>query len=419
MKGFLRRILRRTEQVTKTDVRYVARGSFWLGLTQASGAAVSIVSTVAFANLVPAETYGLYRYVLSTYAIITVLALPGMDTALTQSAATGHLGSLAQALSLRRRWSLLASLASLGLAGYYGLLRHDPVLGAVFSAVALFIPVLEPGALYSSYLNGLRRFRQWSLLDMGTQLFATALIVATLFLTDSVVLIALAYLAGYGIARTVATRAVSSQVPADAQPDPDLRRYSRSVTAFQVLTRITSSVDQVILFHLLGPVQVALFALAVAVPNRIQSVLRISGNVAFPKLAQRDMGEIRRALPRKLLLMALAVAAAAGAYVLAAPYLFSWFFPRYLPSLAYSQVLVLYTFSSLTYPISAAFFAHKNVAPSYAISVANLGVKVACLAIFVPLVGVWGAVISTLAASASTIVVAGYYLLRRPSAVQA
>lgn len=412
MKQFLRALLRRTEQATKTDVRYVARGSFWLGMTQASSALVSVVATVAFANLVSPATYGMYRYVLSAYAIITVLALPGLDTALTQSAASGYLGSINQAVKLRRRWSLLASLASLAMAGYYAL-QGNFTLGAVFAAVALFIPVLEPGALYSSYLNGLKRFRQWSLLDIFSQLGATALIVATIFFTDSVLLIALAYLVGYGVARTVATASVRRAVPKDSAEDPDLLRYSKSVSLFQIVSRVTASIDQIVLYHLLGPVQVALFALASAVPNRIQSLLRIGGIIAFPKLAERSMDDIRRALPRKLLLLTLAIAAAAGLYILAAPYLFAWFFPKYLPALGYSKVLVLYTFSALTYPISAAFFAHKNVTPGYAMSIVNLGVKVVALAVFVPLVGIWGAVISTLAASASTIVIAGYYLLRR------
>jgi O-antigen/teichoic acid export membrane protein len=298
------------------------------------------------------------------------------------------------------------------MAGYYAL-QGNFTLGAVFAAVALFIPVLEPGALYSSYLNGLKRFRQWSLLDIFSQLGATALIVATIFFTDSVLLIALAYLVSYGIARTVATGVVRRSVPPAATEDPDLLRYSKSVSLFQIVSRVTASIDQIVLYHLLGPVQVALFALASAVPNRIQSLLRIGGIIAFPKLAERSMDDIRRALPRKLLLLTLAIAAAAGLYILAAPYLFAWFFPKYLPALGYSKVLVLYTFSALTYPISAAFFAHKNVTPGYAMSIVNLGVKVVALAVFVPLVGIWGAVISTLAASASTIVIAGYYLLRR------
>lgn len=419
MNMFFRAALQRTEKVTKTDVRYVARSGFWLGLGQVCSALIAIGLTVAFANLVSPETYGTYRYILSTYALLTIFALPGLDTALTQSVSRGLDGSLAQSFRLRLRWGTLGSAASLALAGYYYLIQHNVSLAACFALVALALPALEAGILYQPFLNGRKLFREWALMDVASQVAAAAAIVATMLVTKSVVAIAAVYLASYALTRGAAVYICARRLRRNVNEDPELASYSRSVTAFQVISRVTASIDQVVLFNVLGPAQVAVFALASAVPNRIQSLLRTSGAIAFPKLTERRLEDVRRTLPRKLAFFGVAVLAVAGLYVALAPTAFAWLFPRYLPAVGYSQVLVLYTLSAVTYPIGAAFFAHKIVRPNYVMSLASLGVKVVALLALVPIpgVGVWGAVFSTLAASAVTLIL-GFYYLSRSSSVQ-
>ena len=57
--------LRWSERYSKTDMLYLVRGGFWLSLNHIAASVSSLILAVAFANLIPAETYGTYRYVLS------------------------------------------------------------------------------------------------------------------------------------------------------------------------------------------------------------------------------------------------------------------------------------------------------------------------------------------------------------------
>src|SRR3989344_3111426 len=131
MKNYINAAINQAEKLTKTDVRYVARGSFWLGMTQVTSVIVGIAMTAGFANLISPETFGLYRYILSVYGILAMAGLPGVATGVLQAVSTGYEEALLQGFKLKLRWSLLGSLASLGYAGY-NFLTHQPTLGIVF-----------------------------------------------------------------------------------------------------------------------------------------------------------------------------------------------------------------------------------------------------------------------------------------------
>jgi len=61
LKDKIYRLLRRSEKYFKTDMVYLAHGGFWLTLGQIISSAASFLLAIAFANLLPKETYGTYK----------------------------------------------------------------------------------------------------------------------------------------------------------------------------------------------------------------------------------------------------------------------------------------------------------------------------------------------------------------------
>jgi len=57
--------LRNTQKYTGTDNVYLARGGVWLFLGETISIGISILSGLAFANLIDPAIYGKYRYILS------------------------------------------------------------------------------------------------------------------------------------------------------------------------------------------------------------------------------------------------------------------------------------------------------------------------------------------------------------------
>lgn len=401
---------KRLERLLRIDLRYALTGGFFLSATQVTSAGVGLALTVAFANLLPIETYGTYRYVLAVYGLFTILALPGMDTAVLQAVSNGKDGTFIEGLKAKLKWSLLGSFAALLYAGYE-FSQGSMVTGSIFTIAGLALPLMEAFALFTSFLNGKKLFPVWAAAEISTQIVSAATIITTMFFTKNIVMLVLAYFIPYILCRIVATLYVR-RYRQNNELDAGIFKYGRSLTFFQVITRAIGSIDQIVLYHFLGPAQVAIYSLATAVPNRVQSVFRITGSLAFPKFANRDPQEIARSLPRKMLIFVLGILVVCAVYILLAPLMFSIVFPKYLPSLAFSQVAIFYTLSSITYPFGSYLFAHKKVKDNYILAVSSFIVKILCLVTFVPLLGIWGAIIGLLATATVTIVLVSWMLWR-------
>ena len=54
--------LKWSQKYTQTDMVYLAKGGFWLGMGQIITGLASFLLTLAFANLVPKETFGTYKH---------------------------------------------------------------------------------------------------------------------------------------------------------------------------------------------------------------------------------------------------------------------------------------------------------------------------------------------------------------------
>ncbi|MBM3205034.1 hypothetical protein FJZ48_03595 [Candidatus Uhrbacteria bacterium] len=394
----------------KTDMRYLLKGGSLLSIMHVVSSIVSFILTIAFANLIAPETYGIYRYVLSTYALIKLLALPGIDAAVLQSTSRGFEGVLRESFWRKFRWSFLGSCVSIGIA-LWNFSAGDATLGSLFVLIACVLPLMEAPTT-SSFLNGKKLYRFWVFSDVSSLIISGAALVAALALTDHILFIILAYFLPQIFTRLFVFLYTQKHFVTNQQTDPGLLRYGKQVTLFQVISGAIASIDQIVLFHILGPANLAVFSLAQAIPLRVQGLLRITGILASPKFAVRSPREIARSMWPKLLAFAGLILLSCVCYVLIAPFFFKLFFPKYIASVGYSQVLIFFTLSAMTYPFSSLLFAHKKMKESYVIGIGSFLAKVAALALFVPSFGIWGGVASILAASATTIFISLFFLIR-------
>ncbi len=399
------------ERKLRIDLRYALTGGFFLTLTQVTSAIAALGLTIAFANLLPIETYGTYRYILALYSLVAISALPGIETSVAQSVARGYDSSLVRGAKTRFKWGLLGAFGCMLYAGYL-YTQGSMIMGHLFILMGISLPFMESLSLYANFLNAKGQFRTSAIIDICTQLVSTTALVATLFLTKNIVVILAAYFIPYLICRGVAMIFVVRARAKESEYDEGLNSYGRSMTFFQIISRGIASADQVVLYHFLGPAQVAVFSLATAVPNRVLAVLRITGTLAFPKFADRTAKQIAVSLPRKMALFAAGILVICIGYVLTAPFVFSFVFPKYLASLAYSQVAIFYVFSSITYPFGSYLMAHKKIRDTYSIAFVTFAIKIACLVGLVPFFGIWGAIVGLLANATANILYT-YYLLYR------
>lgn len=329
-------LLRFSEKYTKTDMVYLAKGSFWLTLGQIISSASFFLLAIAFANLLSKETYGIYRYVLSIVGILNISTLSGMNTAVAQAVARKFEGSVISALKMKIRWGTLGSAASLFFAGYY-YFQVNIELTISFLIVSAFLPFMDSFTLYDSLLSGKKLFRISTNYGTISQLISAIILISALFLTNNLFLILLSYFLPWTITRFVFLKITLKKFPPNLDEDPKTISYGKHLSFVGIIGTVASYLDRLLIFHYLGAAEVAIYSIATAPPDQIKNLFKNIPTLAMPKLAQRSFREIDSILYKRLFYLFMTGLALAGIYSIIAPYFFKLFFPKYMDSVFYSQ----------------------------------------------------------------------------------
>jgi len=387
----LHTLLRASEKYFKTDMVYLASGGMWYMLGTLLSLLISLGTALAFANLIPKETYGAYQYILSITDIFGILMLGGIDSALTRSVARGQEGSLFDALRAKIRWGLLGGAGSAIFGAYY-LLHGNPLFGGAFIIAGMAIPFWETPGIYAVYLQGKKEFYYTNAYGVATQFIAALVIVPTLYFSKNLLVILAAYLVSWGLARTFFFYLAVKKFPPNKERDPGMIRYGKHITVMSAASSISGNVDTILLWHLLGPAAVAVYVFAQTMPLKIAGISKIANRIAFPKMAAREHETLQKTLPPKILPLCLLAAMLTAAYIIAAPFIFAIFFPQYREAVPFTQILsilvVLQPFSLLASSLAAQ-------AKQKALYIYNLGVPLVRIALFlllIPPFHLWGAV---------------------------
>lgn len=373
------------ERYLKTDLKYLISGSFWLGLVQVAGMLSSFILAVAFAHFVSKNTFGTYKYVLSVATLISAFAYSGLSTSIVQRAAAGSPDVLRKGYLQYIRGSALIVLLSFGAALYYAILGNL-VLGASFALAGIFLPVLGAATLYDSYLQGKRAFKTSAILSFfNTGVPAVVLVLVAIFLPHPLPIIAAYFVfnavVDYLLYRYTRHRFPEQKAVEKAAPD----RYSTHLSVMNILTVFSTQVDQVLLFHLFGSEQLAIYAYAIALPEQGKGFSKNVGSLALPKYAMHSSAPSRRHMFGRMLIMSAAIAVPTLAYIIAAPYIFDLFFPAYQSSVLYSQIFAVSLVTGSNVLPTAYLQAREDTKALYRITAVTAVFQILCIVIG----GIW------------------------------
>ncbi len=390
--------LRASERYTKTDMVYLATGGFWLTVAQAISSLSALVLAIAFAHLLTQEAYGTYKYLLSIAGIFSIFALPGMNTAVSRATAQGNGNAIHAATAVSVMFGALGSLVALAGSLYY-YLNHNIELMLALLIIAVTLPFFDTFTLYVSRWAGLRRFDLQAEFHGLTQAISVAVLITTAFFTNSVTFILLAYFIPLLVVRLTLSYFILGRVPkeCDKSIEKETVVYGLHLTAMNILGVIAGNMDKILIWKFLGPVQVAVYTFAVAMPEQLKGPLKGVSDLAFPKFAKQTPEELLANLPalkRKLFYYALGLLTISLIYIVLAPYVFRILFPQYMESVFYSQVFILSTVGLVgTIPL-AILGAQKKVREQYVFFTSQPLLQIVFYFLLIPFWGVMGAIIA-------------------------
>lgn len=412
LKHALKRLLRWSERYTRTDMVYLASGSFWVSLKASLFMLMSLGSMVAFAHLATQELYGEYQYVLATIGLVTVLGLPGMKQALVRSVAQGYDRSLIVAFREKMHWSLLAALALLAASGWY-VYQGNLELGGVFALGAVSFPIINSTQIFTQFWRGKQRFQRWALFHVLFQAASMGAVVSALFFTDDNVVLILAMFFGAQAVVGVGLFLVTLRAQENTRVDTGLVSFSRHLTVMGAIGTIAGQLDKIILWHFVGPAQLAVYSFAADPVNKVKGLLPIR-TLALPRLSKNRVntaGRKRKIFSKFVLLFALTIPMAIGV-ALVAPFVYTIIFPQYVEATQYipllSVLIALTPFAVLSLSLTAEMKTRSLYVTQSVVPVT----KIALFLVLTPLYGVWGVIVALVVSQLIGNALATYFFWR-------
>ncbi len=397
LKTKLTQILVWSQKYTKTDMVYLARGGFWLSLGQVIISLSSLVSAIAFANLLLPETYGTFKFVISFVGILSIPTLSGMNTALIRTVAKGNEGTLFPILKTKMKWGVLGALGSILVAIYY-FYQENNILGFSFLLISVFIPFLASLEVWMHYLNGKKNFKPLAKYKSSTKVLAVLIMISTLFFTQNLLIILLVHFSSNVLIRLFFLLLTIKKYPPNKKHDSAAIGFGKHLSLMGLSSSLAKEMDKLLVFYLLGPVQLAIYSFALKPLQEIKKPLLDSlSKLSLPKLSQKNVSTLKQTLPEKTFKLFLVIIPVVAIYILIAPYFFQIFFPQYMESVIYSQVFAL---SILLFPkaiLGQTLVAHASKKQLYILRLSTSAFKIVLFLILLPLMGLWGAIITLIA----------------------
>ncbi len=411
LKNYFIRSLRWSEKYTKTDMVYLASSGFWLVLEQVTGVLFSLALAIAFGHFASQDMYGNYKYILSLAGLLSAVSLSGLSEAMAQSVTRGFDGALQQSLRSQIRWSLPFVATTLAISWYYWMQDNNFVAGSLV-IVALVQPFLAGVSSFTAFFYAQKDFIRGSLYFIGVNAITFLSLLLALFLGERAIIL----VATYFIVRTLASgysylKAV--QRMRNTNEDPGLLQYGGHLSAINILGAISDKLDNVLVFTLLGPSQLAIYAFSIAMPEQIKGLLKNFYGLSLPKLAERPLDELRVTLWPKIGTLFVLSFVIICVYIFTAPYLFYYLFPIYTDAIIYSQWCAVSVFFSCIPPVlTAALTAHKKTRALYIATNTPHIVSITGLLVLVPLFGIAGAIATQIASRATFAAVTAWQFMR-------
>lgn len=387
--------LRWSQKYTLTDMVYLVKGGFWWIFGKACIFFIALATMSAFAHWTTKETFGTYQYVLSTFAILAIFALPGMNTALVRTVAQGYEGMLLLCAKTKLRWALIGTGTSFIISAWY-LFHQNFVLGISFLIVAVFLPFMTTFNLFSTFWQGKQKFDIQSKYLILINALTASVLIPVIFFLDNLIVIVFTYFAFRSLLETIFFKLTLKRI-SNQREEKKAISFGKHLTLIEGAVMFGNRIDAIIIWQFLGPVAVAIYAFAQLPILKMKELAPIS-SLALPKLSKKNIKEIKSHLFKKFLKLFLVSTPFALFYILLAPYFFKVFFPSYLESVFYSQILALTLILLPFLLLETSLVAEMKKKELYTIQFATPFLKIVLFLTLVPLYEIWGVIYAILLA---------------------
>ena len=393
----INRIIDKLGAKVRLDLRYYLKNFSFLYTSQAVAAVLALLLSVAFARLFTKELYGQWNYIFSIMGLLAVTTLPGMNMAIVQAVARGHDRVFVEGTKVKLKWSLLGSLALLGVGAYY-YLNDSTLLGICLLISAPFFPFYENLQVYGAYFAGKKQFSKSAKYVIITQVISMTAAILVLYFTRNLIFILITYLGFFSLLRGLFFKLAVNAVQG-TNGDSSALTFGKKMTGLNIISAITTHGDKVILGVFLGFSDLAVYSIARGFQKMVAGTMKSVSSLSFPKLAELGEKEAYSAVKRRYFYLMLVSAIVAGISIIICPFLIPFLYSeQYADSVFYAQILLVSLIVAVpTQIFSLALFpAQRKVKESYKLAVAQIVIRTVLIIGLIQTLGILGLVLAKL-----------------------
>jgi O-antigen/teichoic acid export membrane protein len=404
------------EQKFRFDAHYFLKGGFWLLTAQASTVLGSLIAAVLFARYLSETDYGVYRYIIGLAALLSAFSLTGIGQTILQASSKGYGDFLHRSTSITLQWSLGIMAASLiGAMYYYAQGNQLFALGCLL--IALLHPVSQLFQNTLAYLYGAAKFKSGAKMQTFKSIFVSGVSVIALLFTKNILILLAVYFSTQAIAAIVCYLVYQPEKIDHHELDQNIIKkylsYAKHSSYRNFLTLIAVRLDSVVVFQLLGAVELAFYTVATVLPEHITGSFKNMQTLLLPKYTKHDsLHALKRSIPKRSLHFFIILILFTAVFILLTPLLYSLLFPKYTEVVPYVQLLALSFPASVFILPLGAIQSQQMEKELYIYQITTSLIQISTILVLISFFGFLGAVISRIITQYSRTMIA-YVLLYR------
>lgn len=317
---------------------YIIKNGSWVFVGNVLLAVFAFITTAILAHILPKETFGTYRFLLTVIPLLAVFTLPDMGVSITRAVAKNLPVDILEVVKEKVKFGFFASILSLSAAGFY-FWQDNEDLARLFIITAFFIPLFDVFLVYTNALYGRKKFKQATVYLVASRLMAMLIMIATAFLTKNILLIALAYFIGQVTVQTFwffkVRKKEGFNIP---RTDNSILEYGKHLTVIGAIAVIVASLDKLVVWHYFGAEALALYTVALLVAWEGGRMIESLSVVLLPFFSEaKDHGHLKSLIQHLPLLVTILLLGSIITVFLM-PYLLNAFFPNYTAALNLARI---------------------------------------------------------------------------------
>lgn len=385
-------ILLYLENKTRLNVRYFIRNQTYLSLATFVDIVSGFILSIFFARYLNKTVFGQYSLIFSIITILSITKLSGLQSVFPYAISKGRESFYPRVLRLSSLGSFVGSIILVFIAFYYSQPAKPEIEGALL-ITALIFPFINAFVYYPLYLSAKKRFDTQAIFSAAQSIIPNFFIVLAVIFNGNVAWIISAALIPQAILNLLFTYLTLKQTKNTGSYTEDIR-YGLKLSVAYAPHIFSQSIDSIILAKFLGFEQLANYTFATNIFKRLTPFIKNLEAISIPKIGEMSEENIRKELPKKILMLTVLTAVFCAGYILLAPSFFRFFYPQYLASVFPSQVFSLYI---IFYPFAIILQSFHKLRLFKEIATLNFTVfliRVGMLLFMIPRFGMMGAVVA-------------------------